>query len=80
MQKSKQPSKNCNVNKLKEEETLDDLKTALSEKMSLRTPGTLDDAWKNFKNTVYKTSKENLGTVGRKHEDWLDEHVFYILI
>jgi len=43
------------------------LKTALGEKLSLRTPGTLDDAWKHFKNTVYETSKEKLGTVGRKH-------------
>jgi len=74
MRKSKQPSKKLNVKKLKDKEILDDLKTALSEKLSLRTPGTLDDAWKNFKNTVYETLKEKLGTVGRKHEDWFDEH------
>jgi len=29
---------------------------------------------KNFKNTVYESSKEKLGTVGRKHGDWFDEH------
>jgi len=44
MKKSKQPSKKLNVNKLKDKEILDYLKTALSEKLSLRTPGTLDDA------------------------------------
>jgi len=44
IKKSKQPSKKLNVNKLKDKEILDDLKTALSEKLSLRTPGTLDDA------------------------------------
>jgi len=74
MKKSKQPSKKLNVSKLKDTGILDGLKTALSEKLSLRPPGTLDDGWKNFKNTVYETSKEKLGTVGRKHEDWFDEH------
>jgi len=74
MRKSKQPSKKLNVKKLKDKEILDDLKTALSEKLSLRTPGTLDDAWKNIKNIVYEPSKEKIGTVGRKHEDWFDEH------
>jgi len=74
MKKSKQPSKKFNVNKLNDKKILDDLKTALSEKLSLKTSGTLDGAWKNFKNTVCETSKEKLGTVGRKHEDWFDEH------
>jgi len=53
---------------------LDDLRTALSEKLSLKTPGTLDNTWKNFRNTVYKTLNKMQGTVGRKHEDWFDEH------
>jgi len=74
IKKSKQPRKKLNVNKLENKEIIDDLKTALSEKLSLRTPGTLDYAWKNFKNTVYETWKEKLGTVGRKHTNWFDEH------
>jgi len=40
----------------------------------LRPPGTLDDTWKNFKKIVHETSEKKLGTVGRKHEDWFDEH------
>jgi len=75
IKKSKQPSKKLNVNKLKDKEILDDLKTAISEKLrSLKTPGTLDNTWKNFKDTVYKTLKEKLSTVDRKYADWYDEH------
>ena len=74
MKKSRQPNKKLNVSKLKNADVLDDLKTSLNEKLRLRTPGTVEDTWKNFKTTVYETSKEKLGNVGRKHEDWFDEY------
>lgn len=61
MKKSSQPNKKHNVSKLKSEEVVDDLKTSVNEKRSLRTPGTLEDTWNNFKSTVYETSKEKLG-------------------
>ena len=74
MRKTNQPNKKLNISKMKNHETLDDLKTSLNEKLEASTPGTLEETWNEFKTIVYKTSKEKLGTIGRKHEDWFDEH------
>ena len=48
VKKSRQPNKKLNVSKLKNADVLDDLKTSLNEKLRLRTPGTVEDTWKNF--------------------------------
>ena len=62
MLKTNQPNKKHNNDKMKNHETQSEY---------------TGNAWKDLewvKNNSYKTSKEKLGTIGRKYEDWFNEH------
>ncbi len=74
MKKGKTSCQKLDVSRLKSVRVQQDLETALTEKLDCTTPEGVENKWKVFRKTVYDASKEHLGTVGRKHEDWFDEN------
>ena len=69
-------TKQLNVTKLKNTETVNDLQSAINRKLSnLPTPSNdIEEAWASFRDTVHSGALKVLGPTTRKHHDWFEEN------
>ena len=67
-------TKQLNVTKLKNTETVNDLQSALNRKLSnLPTlSNDIEEAWAPFRDTVHSIALKVLGPTTRKHQDWFE--------
>ena len=71
MRKNKMPSRKLTI---KINRVRDELQASLHERKADIPIGTVEEMWNALKSIVYKVSREKLGTVVRKHEDWFNRN------
>ena len=72
--KGKLPTKKLDTSRIKIKSVREDLGASLTERLTVVVPGPVEDKWNSFKSIVYEVSREKLGTIKRKHEDWFAEN------
>lgn len=74
IKKGKTTHQKLNVRRLKVKKVQQDLEQALNVRLDVTTSTGVENKWRSFKEAVYDVSKEHLGTVTKRHEDWFDEN------